>query len=201
MSVVVATITGAQGLWVVRREMIENTGRLLRFLLPGIVGIPLGVAALTWIEPKWLKLLIAGLMLLYGAFFIARGGLPKLERPTRLADLTLGFVGGVLGGLAGLSGALVVMWLAMRPWPRHVTRAVLQPYNFAILLLTALLLAWNGAYTTEVLKALAIALAVAIIAAQVGIAVFKRITDTQFRWLLIGLMFVSGAVLMLRELI
>ena len=199
MAVVVATVTGAQGLWVVRSQMNANKGRILRFLLPGLIGIPLGVAALAWIEPRWLKLLIAAVMLLYGLFFFTRGSLPKLERPTRAADLGFGFIGGILGGLAGLSGALVVMWLAMRPWPRHETRAVLQPYNFVILLITAILLAFNGAYTRDVLTALAIAIVIGTVAAQTGIYVFKRISDVQFRWLLVILMFLSGAGLMLRE--
>ena len=199
MAVVVATVTGAQGLWVVRSQMNANKGRILRFLLPGLIGIPLGVAALAWIDSRWLKLLIAAVMLLYGLFFLTRGSLPKLERPTRAADLGFGFIGGILGGLAGLSGALVVMWLAMRPWPRHETRAVLQPYNFVILLITAILLAFNGAYTRDVLTALAIAIVIGTVAAQTGIYVFKQISDVQFRWLLIILMFLSGAGLMLRE--
>jgi len=48
---------------------------------------------------------------------------------------------------------------------------------------------------------IAIALPVTLVFAQIGIAIFKRLTDDQFRRLVIALMFVSGVVLMMRELI
>jgi len=201
LGVVTATVTGLQGLLVVRHEIFANPGRLMRFLVPAIFGIPLGVLALSYVEPRLLKLLIAGFLLLYGVYFIARRSLPKFERPTPWIDAGVGLSGGFLGGLAGLSGALPAMWCGLRPWPRRELRAVLQPYNTLVLALSAVTLAVNGVYTAQVLKDLAIVLVVAIVAAQIGMAVFRRMNDVQFRWLLIVLMFVSGAVLMLRELI
>ena len=39
-----------------------------------------------------------------------------------------------------------------------------------------------------------------MIAAQLGIAIFKRLSDDQFRRMLIGLTFVSGTILLVREL-
>ncbi len=200
LTVVVASATGLQGLWIVRREILRTRRRLLRFLLPALIGIPIGVWALAYIDPDLLKLVIAGFMLLYGAFFLLRRRLPAFDRPTPVIDRSIGFVSGVLGGLAGLSGALPSMWCAMRPWPRAEIRAVLQPFNFAILAVTAFILALRGAYVPELLPALGITVVIALVAAQVGIAVFKRLGDMQFRWLLIGLMFLSGATLMARTL-
>ncbi len=200
MTVVTASVTGLQGLWLVRHEVLANPRRLLRFLIPALIGIPAGGAMLTWIDPHWLKLVIAALMLVYGGFFLFRRVLPGIERRTPLADAAIGLTGGILGGLAGLSGALLAMWCALRPWPKRETRAVLQPFNMAVLMISAVLLAFRGAYTPQVLGALAIALVVAVSAAQAGIAVFHRLGDDRFRRLLIGLMFVSGAALALREL-
>lgn len=201
LSVATSIATGVQGLWVVRKQTLENVPRLLRFLLPALIGIPIGILALNWVEPIALKLLIATLLLTYGAFFIVRGSLPKFERPTPIADRAVGFLGGILGGLAGLSGALLVMWCALRPWPRHETRAVLQPFNFVILAITCAILAFRGAYQFELLTALGIVLVASFFSAQMGIALFKRISDTQFRWLLIALMFASGLALLIREVI
>jgi hypothetical protein len=88
----------------------------------------------------------------------------------------------------------------MRPWPKEETRAVLQPFNVLVLALAAATYAWTGAYTRETLVFVAIALPAAVLAAQGGIAVFKRLDDGLFRRLLIALMFLSGALLALREL-
>lgn len=200
MVVVMSVVSGLQGLWVVRGEIRRNPGRLARFLLPALLGIPLGVTLLSVVSAALLKIAIAGFMLLYGGFFLARRSLPRFERSTPVLDSLVGFAGGVLGGAASLSGALPTMWCAMRPWPKGETRAVLQPFNVVVLALTALLFLMNGLYTSETLVLMAIALPVTMIGAQLGLSVFRRLGDEQFRVLLIVLMFTSGAILGLREI-
>lgn len=172
---------------------------LLRFLLPGLIGIPLGVTALAMLDPKILKLGISGFMVLYGSYFSMRKSLPKFEHPTPFVDSIVGFSGGILGGAASLSGALPTMWCSMRPWPKSEIRAVLQPFNVIILGLTAAVFALKGTYTWESIKIIGIALPVTMIFAQIGISVFKRLADDQFRRLLITMMFASGVILMIRE--
>lgn len=197
---VMSVVTSLSGLWEVRRAILDNPRRLIRFLVPAVLGIPLGVSTLVFVNPELLKLLTAGFLVLYGAFFLLRRSLPRFERPTPVGDVVIGFGGGVLGGLAGLSGALPAMWCALRPWPRHETRAVLQPYNFAVLLISATMLAFRGVYTVQMVPALVTAVVVAGVAAQAGIAVFRRLSDTSFRWLLICMMFLSGIALLVRTL-
>jgi uncharacterized membrane protein YfcA len=113
----------------------------------------------------------------------------------------VGFAGGFLGGMASLSGALPTMWCSMRSWSKMETRAVLQPYNVVVLLLTAIMLAWRGAYTMQTLTYLVVALPSTMIFAQLGIMVFKRLNDDQFKRLLIALTFVAGIILMARVLV
>ena len=199
--VALSVVTSLPGLWLVRDAISANRRRLARFLAPSLAGIPIGVAILTVIEPGALKLTIAGFLILYGGFFSARRALPRFERPTPVADAAVGFLGGVLGGAASLSGALPTMWCSMRPWPKAETRAVLQPYNFAVLGLTAVALALRGTYTQETALLMAVAIPVSLVASQVGIVVFKRLHDDAFRRLLITLTLVSGLVLMARELL
>lgn len=200
MVVVMSVASGLQGVWIVRHDILIGRGRLALFLLPALVGVPLGAAALERVDAATLKLVIAGFMILYGAFFSFRRALPRFERPTPGADMLIGFVSGVLGGAASLSGALPTMWCAARPWTKGETRAVLQPFNVVILALAAILFAWRGYYTRDTLALMAIALPATLASAQIGIAVFKRLTDEQFRRLLIWLLFLSGVLLALREL-
>jgi uncharacterized protein len=199
--VIISVFSGVQGLWIVRASIFDQPRRLARFLIPSLFGIPAGVALLSVIDAGLLKLVIAGFLILYGGFFSLRRALPRLERPTHVIDATVGFLGGLLGGAASLSGALPTMWCAMRPWTKSQTRAVLQPYNVVVLGLTAILLTIKGAYTPETLLRVGITLPVAIVFAQVGIGVFKRLSDYQFRRLLIGMMFFAGVILLAREML
>ena len=199
--VVMSIASGLQGAWLVRRSIARQRTRLVRFLLPALPGIPIGIASLAYIPAETLKIIIAGFMLLYGGFFTLRATLPKLDRPTPVVDCTVGFLGGVLGGAASLSGALPTMWCALRPWPKAEIRAVLQPYNLAVLGLAFVMFAINGAYALDTLLLIIVALPVTMTCAQIGIWLFGQLDDDQFRRLIIAMMFVSGIVLMSRTLL
>jgi uncharacterized membrane protein YfcA len=49
------------------------------------------------------------------------------------ADAGIGFAGGILGGLAGLSGPLPILWASVRGWGKEERRGVFQTFNFTIL--------------------------------------------------------------------
>ena len=196
---VMSVVSGVQGVVVVRRSI--EWPRLARFLVPALLGIPLGLQILHRIDAEILKVVVAGFLLLYGGFFTFRRDLPALTRPTPVVDGGIGFVGGILGAVAGLSGALPTMWCSMREWTKAECRGVLQPYNVVVLGLSTVLLAIDGAYDRPTLMTIAVALPATMLAAQVGIVVFRRFTDTQFRRTLIALMFVSGILLVAKEIL
>jgi uncharacterized protein len=196
-----SVVTGIQGLWEVRVALTQNVARLLRFILPGLAGVPMGISLLSFIDADTLKLVIAALLIVYGGFFSFRANLPKFERRTPVLDSGIGLTGGVLGGMASLSGAIPVIWCSMRPWPKAETRAVLQPFNVSILFTTTVMLWWRGAYTSETITAFLIALPASLLAAQIGLIVFRRITDNVFRRLLIGLSLVLGLGILIRALV
>jgi uncharacterized membrane protein YfcA len=63
-----------------------------------------------------------------------------------------------------------------------------------------LLFALRGTYTPEMVPLIALALASSLGAAQLGLFTFRRLSDGQFRWLIITLMTLSGALLLARTL-
>lgn len=199
--VAMSILSGIQGLWTVRQQIVKSTPRLMRFLLPALIGVPAGITLLAYIDARSLKLVVGSFMLLYGSFFVARRSLPVFDRPTPLGDSVIGLIGGVLGGAASLSGAFPTMWCALRPWSKSEQRAILQPFNVAVLTMVASILIYKGFYPQETLLLMAIVIPPTLIFAQLGIVVFGKINDAQFKRLLIALMFVSGALILLREYI
>jgi hypothetical protein len=201
VAIFMSVATGLQGAWLVRRSIMDQPRRLAGFVVPGLVGIPLGVAALSFLHPGYLKITIAAMMILYGGFFTVRRTLPRLEHSTPVIDGCIGFLGGIMGGAISLSGALPTMWSAMKIWSKSETRAVLQPFNIVILGVTGVVLLFRGVYTLETMTHIAVALPVALFFAQTGIALFKRLTDDQFRQLLVAMMFLSGTILLAKEVL
>ncbi len=194
---VMSVVSSFQGVIHVRKSI--EWSRLSPFLLPGLLGIPIGLQILERINADHLKLVVALFMLAYGGFFTLRKDLPNLTKPTPIIDKAIGFAGGILGAIAGLSGALPTMWLSMRDWAKETTRAVLQPYNISILGVSAIALAFDGAYDRETLIIILVALPATMIVAQLGIAAFNRLSDNQFRRLLIAMLLLSGIILLARE--
>jgi uncharacterized membrane protein YfcA len=195
-----AILAGLQGLWLVRAEIFARPKRLLRFVVPGLIGVPFGVMLLAIVDATVLRYAIATLLIVYGIYFGFRAGLPTFSRSTPVADSCIGLTGGVLGGSAAVSGAIPALWLALRPWPKAETRAVLQPYNFAILGTTVCILVFKGAYDATALKALAVTIPAGLVAAQVGIFVFGKLTNSGFRRLLILLNLAMGVGILISEL-
>jgi len=193
--------TGLQGLWVVRQEIVNQPARIARFLVPAVFGVPVGVHILSFIDTYILQLMVSAFMISYGGFFAFRSALPTLKAPYRLADSLIGFAGGVLGGIAGLSGALPTFWCSLRPWPKRETRAVLQPFNVTILFLGILFLAAKDVYTSQLLFWFLLTLPVGLVSAHAGLQIFQRLETDTFRRLLIVLMLISGCLLLARTLI
>lgn len=195
-----SVITGLMGLWEVRAALRVNVARLMRFILPGLIGIPIGLILLEHISADGLKLVVACLLVVYGGFFSFRTNLPRFERRTPVLDATVGLSGGVMSGMAGLSGAVPTIWCSLRPWPKAETRAVLQPFNVVVLSATTVMLWTRGAYDSPTVTAFLIALPASLLAAQAGLMVFRRVSDSVFRRLLIGLSLVLGLALLIDAL-
>lgn len=195
-----SVMIGLQGLYVVRREILANRARLLRFLVPGLIGVPIGISLLRFVDAGTLRLVVAGFLIFYGGYFGFRKALPRFDKRTPKIDATVGLSGGILGGLASLSGAPPAIWLSMRPWPKGETRAVLQPFNVVILTATVLMLAWNGAFDAATRTAFAVAFPAGLLAMQVGIFAFRRVSDDQFRRTLIILCLALGLGILARDL-
>jgi len=163
------------------------------YLLGGVAGVPLGVAALAVASPDMLRLAVGLLLVGYTAITLA-GRLPS-PPPSRAADAAIGLGGGALGGFAGLSGPLPVIWLRLRGGSADAQRAVYQPFNLVVLALAAAAMAVSGAMDLAALTAAAICLPVALAAAWTGARLYRRIDAALFHRIVTGLLCLSGLVL------
>ena len=164
------------------------------YLLGGIAGVPLGVAALAdrLARPAAARRRAAAGRL-YRAYAMARR-LPS-PPPSRAADTAIGLGGGALGGFAGLSGPLPVIWLRLRGGSADAQRAVYQPFNLVVLALAAAAMAVSGAMDLAALTAAAICLPVTLAAAWTGARLYRRIDAALFHRIVTGLLCLSGLVL------
>ncbi len=197
--VVICSVVGqAQSLYTVRRAFTWH--RVWPFLVGGVIGIPLGVSALRFLDPKTLKVILGILLVGYTSITLGLQRLPTVEYGGKLADGVVGFGGGVLGGIAGLSGPLPTIWCGLRGWSADTQRGVYQPYNLLILGAVLCVYASQGILTTDVWKFVMICIPATVIGAFLGIRMYGRINDQQFQRLVLWLLFLSGIVLTISNL-
>src|SRR6516165_9137265 len=113
------------------------------FLIGGLAGVPLGTLMVAHADPNVFKLTIGIFLLVFPvALYLSK---PMAVRfGGRLADGAIGFAGGILGALAGLSGPLPILWATIRGWDKDERRGIFQSYNWAVLLAALCLQAASG---------------------------------------------------------
>jgi uncharacterized membrane protein YfcA len=161
----------------------------------------LGYLFLDAVNVTMLKLLVASLLILFGGFFTFRKTLPKLTKRYIAADVFVGFVSGLFGMVAGMSGAILTMGCSLYDWSKARRRALVQPFNMIVLGAVLALMIWRGVIESRIWLIVAVAFPFSVLGTQTGIFVFRRLNDRQFQRLLIWLILASGLVLLARELI
>lgn len=172
--------------------------RVGHFIVAGLAGIPLGTWLLPMIEPRAFKLGVGLVLIAYCSFqlFAARL-LASRKTPLggRLADALVGFTGGVMGGMAGLSGPPVIIWASFQPWPRDQKRALFQAYNMTILSAAFCSIAAAGLLGAQFWYALALAAPATLAGVHAGFHVYRRLDDRRFDRLVMAILLLMGAML------
>ena len=96
------------------------------FLIGGLLGVPLGTMLVAHADPRIFKLSVGVLLLVFPAALYFQPHRLALSFGGRVADAGIGFAGGILGGLAGLSGPLPILWASVRGWGKDERRSVFQ---------------------------------------------------------------------------
>ena len=168
---------------------------VLAFVAPGLLGVPIGTLLLPHIEPRMFKIAIGVFLVVYTSYVLARRVTIEMKWGGAFADSVVGFAGGVLGGIAGLSGVLPVVWTDMRGWTKEHRRGVIQIFNMAILSLALVSHAVSGLLTRQVAAAAIVALPGTIGGAWLGAFVYRRLHDHSYQRVIMALLLISGLAL------
>ncbi|HEY4250942.1 MAG TPA: sulfite exporter TauE/SafE family protein [Roseomonas sp.] len=169
--------------------------RVLPFVIPGLLGVPVGTWLLPMIDQASFKAGIGAFLVAYPSYALLRRPGPGSAIGGSAADGTVGLCGGVLGGLAGLSGVLLVVWTDIRGWDKAQRRSVLQAFNLTIVVAALVSHAASGLLTGPVGLATLAALPGTIGGAWIGTRIYRRLGDRQFQQVVMGLLLVSGLTL------
>ena len=164
------------------------------FVIGGLIGVPLGTLLVAQADPNAFKLTVGVFLLLFPlALYFSK---PMAFRfGGRPADAAIGFAGGVLGALAGLSGPLPILWATIRGWGKDERRGIFQTYNWTVLFAALCLQAASGLIAGHVMWLALLAFPGTILGAWLGARCYHAMSDRNFRDVVLSLLFLSGVAL------
>lgn len=172
-----------------------------RYVLAGVPFTPVGVWALTWLPPAACYGVLGTTIVAFGVFLLVRHRIRFRFVPGRAADACCGAVSGVLAGLTGFPSAAVTVWCTLKGGSKEEQRAVFQPVLFTLQAasLAALLAAGRGPGAAQVAREL-VFVPIALLAATVGVSIFRRLADAHFALLVNAVLILSGVSMLARAL-
>lgn len=186
------TVMQSYGTFMLRRSL--DWRRVAPYIIGGAIGVPIGTLLLTRLDPDYVRMGIGVVLLLYGAYGLAR---PSLKPVTagKGADFGIGLVNGLMSGMTGLPGIIVTIWCQLRAWPKDEQRTIFQPVILATLLMSITSLGFAGAITAETTKLFLLGIPVLIAGGWLGLRLYGRLDDEAFRKVILVLLLVSGVTL------
>lgn len=169
---------------------------MLPFVIGGVCGVPIGIFLLDMIDPLGFKLGLGVFMLVYCPLMLFLPSDFQLHFGGKWADATTGWLGGIFGGIAGLSGPIPTLWCTLRGMSKDGQRGIMQGFNIAmhITTLTGYVLA-GSIITSQTLTHFGLIAFALTVPAMGGAILFNRLDTRAFRRAVLVLLFLTGLVL------
>jgi len=165
------------------------------FLAGGLASVPIGTWLVAYADPRLFKLSFGIFLLIFPAALYFQRKPMALSIGGKVADTGVGFAGGVLGGLAGLSGPIPILWASMRGFGKDERRSLFQTFNWTILTAAFVVQAGSGLVTRDTMWLTLLVLPATIGGAWLGARTYHGLSDGNFRDVVLGLLFLSGVTL------
>jgi len=172
-----------------------NPWRALPFVMGGVLGVPIGVVLLRYINPLAFKASVGLMLVVWCPVMLFAGELPRVRWGGVWADAGIGWIGGIMGGLGGLTGPAPILWATLRGWDRHAQRAMFQVFNTCMHSLTLTIYFISGTVPVRALPLFAVMLPAMLLPSIAGFRMYHRFSELTFRRVVLGLLTLSGAVL------
>jgi uncharacterized membrane protein YfcA len=170
--------------------------RTLPFIAGGLIGIPLGVFVLGFIDPTIFRFGLGLLLVIYCPLMLLLGPDMRLTWGGRAADGAIGWIGGFLGGIAGITGPIPTLWTTIRGWDKDTQRGVLQGFNTSMHAATMIAYGFSGKLVPGVWSLFLLIAPAIVIPAVLGVLLFRRLSTLVFRRVVLVGLIASGVALL-----
>jgi uncharacterized membrane protein YfcA len=175
----------------------------LPYILGGLTGAPLGVAMLRGLPAIWFAAGLGLFLVAYSIFMLALPGRARITLSGWRPAAIVGAVGGVIGGFSGFGSSAIVVYLGLRGADKSSVRGITQPYIVAMQVVSlGVLAALDPAIFNAMFWLLwVVTLPAVMLGTNTGVALYRRLSDVNFRRAVLVLLAISGTSLLFKALV
>ncbi len=169
-------------------------------VIGGWLGVPVGLWLLSYLDTQLLCSIIGLILLGYSLWILLKpvGMIPL--RSTLPRAVSVGLLGGVVGGFCGSPGSVMVIWANLLGLNKEQQRATVQPYILAMQLMALLIFVIRGGVFSGCLGILWISsFTVILLTTRLGVLVFRRLSNRTYNCLVVIMLALSGVSLLIKE--
>jgi uncharacterized protein len=182
-------LTQGYGIFKLRRAL--DFRKAWPLVLGTVIGIPIGVSILAYVNPTYMRFGVGVLLVLYSVYSLTRPVFAPMKIGTG-TDIAIGISNGMLGGLTGLGGVISTISCQWRGWPKDVQRAVFQPVLFVAFVVISISQAVAGSLTKDTLTLYAVGAPFMVAGIWIGFRLYGKINDETFRKTVLALILFAG---------
>ena len=179
------------------RRHIQWRGSLM-LVAGGLFGLPPALYVLLHAAPPSIRIGFGLFLAAYASFMLLRPAIHYFKGAHGPGyDAAVGLLGGLVGGVTAMPGAVPTIWYDLRGVAKEQQRGLVQPYITAMQVAALAILGAQHGMPQALIRDLLFSLAPLAAGTLAGLALFGRVSDGPFRRVLLGVLLVSGLIYVL----
>ena len=189
-----------------RKEMVlrstaEREGALA-YIAGGLAGLPFGLGLLQTLPSRTFAGGLGFFLIAYSMFVLLKPDSLRIKLSGWKPALAVGAAGGIVGGFSAFPGSMPVAYLGLRGMSKAQTRGITQPYILALQLISLGIIALTHpvVFDTQFWLLWALTLPAVLFGSATGVALYRRMSEVNFRRAVLILLIISGVSLLAKTL-
>jgi len=190
-----------------RREMqLRHTSEregALAYIVGGFAGVPIGLGLLQALPTHTFAAGLGIFLIVYSLFVLLKPDSLRIKLSGWKPAVAVGAAGGIVGGFSAFPGSMPVVYLGLRGANKAEIRGITQPYILALQVISLALLALtrSAIFNAQFWLLWALTLPAVLLGSWIGVALYRQMSEVNFRRVVLILLIVSGISLLAKTLI
>jgi uncharacterized membrane protein YfcA len=189
-----------------RQEMVlqgtaEREGAL-PYIAGGLVGVPIGLGLLQALPARISAGALGVFLIIYSLLMLLKPDSQRIKLSGWKPAVAVGAAGGVVGGFSAFPGSMPVVHLGLRGLSKAEMRGITHPYILALQLISLSILATtqSAIFCVRFWLLWVLTLPAVFLGSWTGVALYRRMSEVNFRRAVLILLIVSGVSLLAKAL-